>query len=151
MELKVPLGSGLGTCGCRRCGEVFTSLTGFERHQRKGKCLDPAEIGLVQRPNGRWSFPPRETEEPGEIPDVAVTRELGHFLPSILHLVPPEPIGEDEDGNPLYPEPGPSMTLTERPLADVVAEAGFRPPAQRIEITADFCQCPACREARCEA
>ena len=26
-------------------------------------------------------------------------------------IVPPEPIGED--GNPLYPEPGPAMTLTE--------------------------------------
>ena len=125
-------------------------------------------------------------------------------------IVPPEPIGWDEDGTPLYPEPGPSatlngegtrrsapvlldmdedrcpgcgeliadvpaghswavsletgawscrdidpepgpaVTLTERPLADVVAEAGSRPPAQRIEITADFCQCPACREGRCE-
>ena len=28
-------------------------------------------------------------------------------------IVPPEPIGEDEDGNLLYPEPGPAMTLTE--------------------------------------
>ena len=28
-------------------------------------------------------------------------------------IVPPEPIGEDEDGNPLYPEPGPAFTLTE--------------------------------------
>ena len=28
-------------------------------------------------------------------------------------LVPPEPIGEDEDGNLLYPEPGPAFTLTE--------------------------------------
>ena len=65
-------------------------------------------------------------------------------------IVPPEPIGWDEDGTPVYPEPGPAVTLTERPLADVVAEAGFRPPAQRIEITADFCQCPACREGRCE-
>jgi len=125
-------------------------------------------------------------------------------------IVPPEPIGWDADGNPLYPEPGPAATLngegtrrsapvlldmdedrcpgcgeliadvpaghswavsletgawscrdiepepgpavtpTERPLADVVAEAGSRPPAQRIEITADFCQCPACREGRCE-
>lgn len=28
-------------------------------------------------------------------------------------LVPPEPIGEDEDGNPIYPPPGPAYTLTE--------------------------------------
>ena len=65
-------------------------------------------------------------------------------------IVPPEPLDWDDFGSPVYPEPGPAMTLTERPIADVVAEAGFRPPAQRIEITADFCQCPACREGRCE-
>ena len=28
-------------------------------------------------------------------------------------IVPPEPIGEDEDGDPLYPEPGSAMTLTQ--------------------------------------
>lgn len=28
-------------------------------------------------------------------------------------VVPPEPIGEDEDGNPVYPEPGPTHTLTD--------------------------------------
>ena len=48
-------------------------------------------------------------------------------------LVPPEPAGELEDGTPVYPEPGPSCTMTER-----------------IEITAEFCQCPACRAERCE-
>jgi hypothetical protein len=48
-------------------------------------------------------------------------------------IVPPEPVGWDEDDNPIYPEPGQTHTLTER-----------------IEITADFCQCPACRAERCE-
>lgn len=28
-------------------------------------------------------------------------------------FVAPEPIGEDEDGNPVYPEPGPAFTLTD--------------------------------------
>jgi hypothetical protein len=56
-------------------------------------------------------------------------------------IVPPEPVGVDEDGNLIYPEPGPSYTLT----------AGeIRPPGPRTEITADFCQCPACRAERCE-
>lgn len=27
-------------------------------------------------------------------------------------IVPPEPIGEDEAGNPIYPEPAPAYTLT---------------------------------------
>jgi len=50
---------------------------------------------------------------------------LGHVMHNVLNpepppgppythtIVPPEPIGEDENGNPLYPEPGPAMTLTE--------------------------------------
>ena len=60
MELKVPLGNGRKACGCRGCGEVFTSLTGFDRHQRGFRCLPPAGVGLVQRADGKWSFPGRE-------------------------------------------------------------------------------------------
>ncbi len=62
VELKVPLGNGRRTSGCRGCGEVFTSITGFDRHQRRGKCLPPAECGLVQGENGRWHFPGHEPE-----------------------------------------------------------------------------------------
>jgi len=47
----------------------------------------------------------------------------------------PEPIGEDEDGNPVYPEPLPAFTLTERPVADVVREAGFGPVPERVQVT----------------
>jgi hypothetical protein len=60
VELKVPLGTGRNTSGCRGCGEVFTSITSFDRHQRKGKCLPPAEVGLVQNDKGRWHFPSGE-------------------------------------------------------------------------------------------
>jgi hypothetical protein len=59
MDLKVPLGSGLKTCGCRGCGEVFTSPAGFDRHQRAFRCLPPADVGLIQRRDGKWSFPGR--------------------------------------------------------------------------------------------
>ena len=61
--------------------------------------------------------------------------------PYVHTLVPPEPIGWDDDGNPVYPEPGPSYTLTERPVADVVREAGFGPVPGRIEVTycTEFC------------
>ncbi len=59
MNLRVPLGSGLKTCGCRGCGEVFTSLTGFESHQRRGRCLPPGEVNLVQRSDGKWCMPGR--------------------------------------------------------------------------------------------
>lgn len=59
MELKVALGTGKNTSGCRTCGEVFTSLGGFDSHwrgwaKRDGKCRPPAEVGLVQRADGKW-------------------------------------------------------------------------------------------------
>lgn len=59
MELKVPLGTGRQTSGCRGCGEVFTSLTAFDRHHRGGKCLPPASVGLLERPDGKWGWPGR--------------------------------------------------------------------------------------------
>ena len=33
--------------------------------------------------------------------------------PYVHTFTPPEPIGQDEDGNDIYPEPGPAWTLTE--------------------------------------
>ena len=70
--------------------------------------------------------------------------------PPYVHTFrPPEPEYDDE-GNEIWHEPGPAFTLVKRPVADVVAAAGFGPVPQRVKITADFCQCPACREARCE-
>lgn len=33
--------------------------------------------------------------------------------PYVHTFAPPEPIGEDEDGNDIHPEPGPAFTLTE--------------------------------------
>ena len=35
--------------------------------------------------------------------------------PYVHTIVPPEPIGELEDGTLIYPEPGPAYTMTERP------------------------------------
>lgn len=61
VPLKVPLGGGHQTSGCRKCGEVFTSLTGFDKHQRDGQCLPPGQAGLVQHANRRWSLPGRVT------------------------------------------------------------------------------------------
>ena len=55
--------------------------------------------------------------------------------PYVHRFKAPEPAGWDDDGNPVYPEPGPSYTLTERPVADVVREAGFLPGPERIKIT----------------
>jgi hypothetical protein len=57
VQLKVPLGTGLQTSGCRGCGEVFTGLSAFDRHRNRGKCLAPGSVSLVQRPDGIWRLP----------------------------------------------------------------------------------------------
>lgn len=63
-RLKASLGTGLKTSGCGGCGEVFTSLYGFDRHQRRIggvlTCLPPGECGLERKANGRWGLPGRE-------------------------------------------------------------------------------------------
>ena len=73
----------------------------------------------------------------------------GSFLHGLLHpepkpgppfthtIVQPEPIGEDEDGNPLYPEPGPAMTLADfdRMTDEVARESRHIDP---------YCPCAAC-------
>ena len=54
-------------------------------------------------------------------------------------IVPPEPIGEDEDGNLLYPEPGPAFTLAD---LDRSFEEMWAAPRH---IPAD-CPCRACAD-----
>lgn len=55
-------GTGRKTSHCVACHETFTSLSGFDRHWRHGVCVPPASVGLMQHPNGRWSFPDRVRE-----------------------------------------------------------------------------------------
>lgn len=56
----VDIRPGSSRCQCGRCGLAFTSVSGFDRHQRldDGRviCLDPATVGLVFN-DGWWSFP----------------------------------------------------------------------------------------------
>lgn len=53
---------------CARCHRTFSGVTAFDRHQTSGGCQDPAERGLVQRPDGIWRFP-------GEWPGVKTGQE----------------------------------------------------------------------------
>lgn len=51
-----------GACHCAGCHETFSSLSGFERHRRRGVCLDPAVCGLVRKSAGKaggfmWTLP----------------------------------------------------------------------------------------------
>lgn len=39
------------------CGETFGGLSGFDAHQRGGRCLDPASVGLVLDEGGIWRAP----------------------------------------------------------------------------------------------
>jgi hypothetical protein len=55
-------------CFCDYCGELFTSISAFDQHQRPyGVCRDPERRGLVQIEQNGWllwgapgSPPPRE-------------------------------------------------------------------------------------------
>ena len=62
---------------CAGCHHTFTSVSAFDRHQTLNDgshCHDPAERGLIQRPDGVW-------RHPGERPE---------------GLIPPQ--GDDGDG-----------------------------------------------------
>ena len=60
VDLGRPLGAACPHCGsrakhgerigcCSGCKTLFTSNSAFDRHRRNLQCLDPAEVGLVQR------------------------------------------------------------------------------------------------------
>ena len=67
-----------------------------------------------QYPDGPLEPPPGWPEGAGEFMRNMLGGQQEPGPPWTHTLVPPEPTGQDEDGNPLYPEPGPAMTLTER-------------------------------------
>jgi hypothetical protein len=35
---------------CTTCCEVFSTTANFDRHRRKGLCVDPESVGLVIKP-----------------------------------------------------------------------------------------------------
>lgn len=92
MDLNAPLGDSLRTSGCAGCGNVFTSVTGFDRHQRLRPaaegggviCLDPAELGMVRDGAGRWKMPASQSK-------------LDHIA---AHHEAPEPAPGDTAGDP---------------------------------------------------
>jgi hypothetical protein len=58
----------MSACECAACGERFTGVTAFDRHQRRDygqtpavTCLNPAASGLALNAYGRWGFPLDET------------------------------------------------------------------------------------------
>lgn len=42
--------AGANTSHCGACHETFTSVGGFDRHRKGGRCADPAEVGMVHAP-----------------------------------------------------------------------------------------------------
>lgn len=54
----------MSACQCHPCGRHFTGLTAFDKHQDvdytrqpEVRCIDPAALGMVQNPHGRWGYP----------------------------------------------------------------------------------------------
>ena len=57
----------MSTAECAACGERFTGVTAFDRHQDRDysrtpaiTCRLPADCGLVRNEHGRWGFPLNE-------------------------------------------------------------------------------------------
>jgi hypothetical protein len=46
-----------GWCECGTCGRKFTGLTAFDKHRRNFGCVNPATVGLEQKPSGMWGEP----------------------------------------------------------------------------------------------
>lgn len=51
--------TGSSKCLCYACRNLFGSLSAFERHQKRGKCLDPAAVGLELK-DDVWRWPSRD-------------------------------------------------------------------------------------------
>lgn len=49
--------NGLNACHCTGCHKTFKSLSGFDKHRRDFKCLDPLEIGMEMDSRGIWRTP----------------------------------------------------------------------------------------------
>lgn len=51
--------TGIAAAHCSGCHETFTSASTFDRHRRGGKCLNPAELGMVRADRAwrGWSLP----------------------------------------------------------------------------------------------
>lgn len=47
--------TGLSTCHCAGCHRTFTGITAFDHHRVGGKCVDPAERGLVPAVRRHWT------------------------------------------------------------------------------------------------
>ena len=55
---------GAKTCQCATCGLYFTGTTAFDRHRipGTGRCVPPADVGLVLRDSGAWGWEPMSDE-----------------------------------------------------------------------------------------
>jgi hypothetical protein len=58
---------GLSAAECAACGERFTGVTSFDRHQDRDYsrqpaiiCRPPVDCGLVRNERGRWGSPLNE-------------------------------------------------------------------------------------------
>lgn len=76
-------------CFCTACGEYFTTVGNFDRHQPvTGTCWNPAERGMVQDAMGYWQMPgpDRAIYPSGNAPDepLAFTRPATSLRQEVL-------------------------------------------------------------------
>ena len=66
--LVAALEAAVTACTCAPCGREFAGLTAFDKHQDANYkrtpaviCQDPASLGMILNPHGRWGFPLNES------------------------------------------------------------------------------------------
>ena len=58
------LGNSRRRAHCRGCGETFSGVSAFDRHQSGYDpvvCRDPGTVGLERQPSGVWGWPAPES------------------------------------------------------------------------------------------
>lgn len=88
----------MSTCTCHPCGESFTGLTAFDKHQDVDynrrpavQCLDPATLGMERNAHGRWGYPGSDEDRERLAamregsPETAPSRPGGQGIPAEQH------------------------------------------------------------------
>jgi hypothetical protein len=51
---EVKVWTGLATCCCYDCREIFNSVTAFDKHRKDFKCETPESLGMEKNGRGYW-------------------------------------------------------------------------------------------------
>ena len=63
-------------CAAPGCCATFSTVANFDRHRRGGRCVPPADAGLVPDSRGVWRMPGQPDDADTPVPTVGVEPEI---------------------------------------------------------------------------